>query len=119
MASGAFAGLFAAGIAAAFADNAIASWRWLFIIEGIATVVVAFAAIFVIPNWPASTKWLTEEERQLSIIRILEDAGKEEEDISPKRGFIMALKDQNLWMVVVGQVCVQVRMAAFYSDLLN
>lgn len=113
MLSSAFAGLFSAGIAAAFANNAIASWRWLFIIEGAATVFVAFCAIFIIPNWPAQTKWLTEEERQLSIIRILEDAGMEEEDVSTKEGFMLAIKDYRLWLVVVGQVCVQVGYRTF------
>ncbi|KAH8657545.1 major facilitator superfamily domain-containing protein [Tricladium varicosporioides] len=107
MLSGAFAGLFAAGIAAAFKNNRIASWRWLFIIEGAATVVVSLIAMYVIPNWPATTKWLSEEERQLSIARMLEDAGEEEEDISPRRGFFMAIKDYRLWLVVVGQTCVQ------------
>src|SRR5262245_38344129 len=55
MLSGAFGGLFAAGIAAAFQGNAIASWRWLFIIEGAATVVFACVTGLVIPDWPSTT----------------------------------------------------------------
>lgn len=108
MLSGAFAGLFAAGIAAAFEHNRIASWRWLFIIEGAATVVVAVASMFVIPDWPSTTTWLSEEERQLGIIRLIEDAGEEDEEISPWQGFVMAMKDGKLWLAVTGQVCVQV-----------
>lgn len=107
MMSSAFAGLFAAGIAAAFKHNKIASWRWLFIIEGAATVFVSLCAIFVLPNWPSTTKWLTEEERQLSITRMMEDAGQEEEGITSFTGFKMAIKDYRLWMVVGGQVAVQ------------
>ncbi|KAK2757930.1 hypothetical protein FQN54_004336 [Arachnomyces sp. PD_36] len=107
MLSGAFAGLFAAGIAAAFKDNRIASWRWLFIIEGAATVVVALAAMFVIPDWPSTTTWLSEEERQLGIVRLIEDAGEEDEEITPLQGFVMAMKDGKLWLAVTGQVCVQ------------
>ena len=108
MLSSAFAGLFAAGIAAAFKNARIESWRWLFIIEGIATVVVSILAMFVLPNWPATTSWLTEEERQLSIVRVMEDAGEEDEEISPIQGFLMAVKDYRLWMIVGGQVCIQV-----------
>lgn len=37
----------------------------------------------------------------------MEDAGQEEEDITPIQGLILALKDYKLWMVVGGQICVQ------------
>ncbi|KAF6809335.1 major facilitator superfamily transporter [Colletotrichum musicola] len=55
MISGAFGSVFAASIAAAFANNRMASWRWLFIVEGIATVVFAVTRSFTIPDWPATT----------------------------------------------------------------
>jgi MFS family permease len=104
MLSGAFGGLFAAGIEAAFENNKISSWRWLFIIEGAATVVLAVATSFIIPDWPATTKWLSEEERALGVVRLVEDAGQEEEDISTKDALIMACKDYRVWLCVLGQV---------------
>jgi sugar phosphate permease len=108
MFSGAFGGLFAAGIAAAFANNKISSWRWLFMIEGAATVVFSIASMFVIPDWPATTKWLSEEERQLGVVRLMEDAGSEEEELSARHGFMLAMKDYRVWLAVIGQLCVQV-----------
>lgn len=107
MVAGAFGGLFAAGIAAAFKNNDIASWRWLFIIEGAATVVFAIITGFVIPDWPATTKWLSEEEKALGIMRIVEDAGSEEEDISTKTAFKLAAKDHRVWLCILGQMCLQ------------
>lgn len=107
MLSGAFGGLFAAGIAAAFKNNAISSWRWLFIIEGAATVVFAVVTGFVIPDWPATTKWLTDEEKALGIARIVEDAGHEEEDISTFRALKMAASDYRVWLCIASQMCVQ------------
>ncbi|KAH7002144.1 major facilitator superfamily domain-containing protein [Ilyonectria destructans] len=107
MLSGAFGGLFAAGIAAGFANNKIESWRWLFLIEGIATVVFAVVTGMVIPDWPATTKWLSEEEKALGIMRIIEDAGEEEEEISTLAAFKMAAKDHRVWLCIVGQMCVQ------------
>ncbi|KAK5070338.1 hypothetical protein LTR64_000008 [Lithohypha guttulata] len=107
MLSGAFGGLFAAGIAAAFRNNRIESWRWLFIIEGVATVVFAVATGFIIPDWPATTKWLSEEERALGVVRLVEDAGDEEEDISTNAAFKMAVTDYRVWLCILGQVCVQ------------
>ncbi|KAJ3540525.1 hypothetical protein NM208_g5031 [Fusarium decemcellulare] len=107
MLSGAFGGLFAAGIAAAFENNKIESWRWLFIIEGVATVVFAVVTGLVIPDWPATTKWLTEEEKALGVMRIVEDAGEEEDEISTLTAFKMAAKDHRVWLCILGQMCVQ------------
>ncbi|KAJ0350492.1 hypothetical protein KNSL1_003894 [Colletotrichum chrysophilum] len=107
MISGAFGGLFAAGIAAAFANNRLESWRWLFIIEGIATVVFAAITAFVIPDWPSTTKWLSPEERALGIMRIIEDAGEEEEEISTGAAFKLTVKDYRIWLCVIGQTCLQ------------
>lgn len=107
MLSGAFGGLFAAGIAAAFENNRIESWRWLFIIEGAATVVFAIATGFTIPDWPATTKWLSTEEKALGTIRLVEDAGAEEEDMTTMGALKMASKDYRVWMCILGQVCIQ------------
>ena len=104
MFSGAFGGLFAAGIAAAFKNNRIESWRWLFIIEGMATVVFAVATGFIIPDWPSTTKWLSEEEKALGVLRLVEDAGAEEEDISTGTAFKMAVTDYRVWLCILGQV---------------
>jgi hypothetical protein len=66
--SGAFSGLIAAGVTWGM-DGAmgLSAWKWLFIIEGAATVVIAFACYFVLPNFPRTTTWLTDEERMLAI----------------------------------------------------
>ncbi|KAJ9389442.1 hypothetical protein DTO063F5_1935 [Paecilomyces variotii] len=50
-------------------------WRWIFIIEGLATVVIAIVAKFLIPDWPESAKFLDEEERALLIRRLASDHG--------------------------------------------
>ncbi|KAL2106085.1 hypothetical protein VUR80DRAFT_7315 [Thermomyces stellatus] len=107
MISGAFGGLFAAGIAAAFEGNKIETWRWLFLIEGIATVVFAVLTGLIIPDWPATTKWLSTEEKALGIVRILEDAGEEEDEITTFAAFKMAAKDYCVWLCILGQMCVQ------------
>ncbi|KAI7153240.1 major facilitator superfamily transporter [Hortaea werneckii] len=107
MLSGAFGGLYAAGIAAAFENHRIASWRWLFITEGAATVVFGAVTAFLIPDWPATTKWLKDDERALGVVRLIEDAGEEEEDIDTKAAAKMAVKDYRVWLCVLGQFCLQ------------
>lgn len=48
-------------------------WRWIFIIEGLATVVAAAAAKFFIVDWPEKSKFLTTDERKLLVRRLNED----------------------------------------------
>ncbi|KAJ5754310.1 MFS general substrate transporter [Penicillium manginii] len=107
MLSGAFGGLFSAGIAAAFAHNKISSWRWLFIIEGAATVFFALVTGLVIPDWPSTTKWLSEEERALGMVRLYEDSGDEDDEIKTMTAFKMAAKDYRVWLCILGQFCAQ------------
>jgi len=45
----------------------------LFYIEGGITVAIAICAIFILPDFPHNTKWLTPEERALAISRLAED----------------------------------------------
>lgn len=51
-------------------------WRWIFIIEGLVTVVAAVIAKFLIVDWPEKAKFLNEEERALLIQRLSDDRGE-------------------------------------------
>lgn len=48
-------------------------WRWIFIIEGLGTVVLAVIAKFLIPDWPERANFLTSDERAIVIRRVDED----------------------------------------------
>lgn len=45
-------------------------WRWIFILEGIATVIVAVLAFFVLHDFPETATFLTEEERAFVVFRL-------------------------------------------------
>ncbi|RQM05622.1 hypothetical protein DH86_00001654 [Scytalidium sp. 3C] len=91
--SGAFSGLIAAGITSNM-DGAkgLRAWRWLFIIEGAITVVLASAAYFILPNFPRTTTWLSEEERQLAVWRLEEDIGDDDWVDSKHQTFLQGMK---------------------------
>jgi MFS transporter, ACS family, tartrate transporter len=42
----------------------VASWRWLFILEGIPAVVLGFLTYFVLPSRPSEAQFLTGEEKE-------------------------------------------------------
>ena len=56
IASNAFAGLLAAGILSIGDAGGLHDWQWLFIIEGLVTVFVAFCSIWILPDYPKNTK---------------------------------------------------------------
>ncbi|KAL9071706.1 MAG: hypothetical protein Q9157_005362 [Trypethelium eluteriae] len=51
-----------------------AGWRWIFIIEGLATIVVALVAKFLIVDWPHQAKFLNMEEKARLAARMEHDA---------------------------------------------
>ncbi|KAI1084549.1 putative MFS transporter [Whalleya microplaca] len=102
----AFGGLLGAGILGNMSGaRGIAGWRWLFIIEGCITVVVAISAAFILPNYPATTKWLTPEERAYAQWRLVNDTGEADlaDAASIKDGVMMALKDPRLYLFTLIQ----------------
>jgi sugar phosphate permease len=48
---------------------AIASWRLLFLVEGIPTILAGFAAFFLLPDSPEKAKFLTAEEKLVAKAR--------------------------------------------------
>ncbi|OCK85051.1 pantothenate transporter liz1 [Lepidopterella palustris CBS 459.81] len=91
--SGAFGGLITAGITRNMdGTRGLRAWRWVFIIEGAITVVVAFASFFILPNFPRTTAWLTEEERQLAVWRLQKDIGSDDWINSQQQSFFHGLK---------------------------
>ncbi|OZJ04709.1 hypothetical protein BZG36_01816 [Bifiguratus adelaidae] len=99
--SGAFGGLLAGGITSSLNGvHGIAGWRYLFLIEGVATIGVSFIAVFILPDFPTTTSWLTPEEKRLAVDRLIADghdprSGKHE---GKKRlGFMPAIKDWRTW----------------------
>jgi MFS family permease len=69
--SGAFGGLLAGAITGGMeGTGGLRGWRWLFIIEGAATIVWAIIASFLLLDFPANTKRLTDRERAIAIARL-------------------------------------------------
>lgn len=51
----------------------LSGWRWLYLIEGCASIVVSFGFKFVLLDFPETTKRLSLKERQLAAARIIHD----------------------------------------------
>ncbi|KAJ6783314.1 hypothetical protein PWT90_02549 [Aphanocladium album] len=101
--SSAFGGLVGAGIQYGL-DGArgLHAWQWLFIIEGTATIVVSLGSIFVLPDFPSTTKWLSPEERALAMHRLHAHNGSMDEERGPLlEGLKMAALDYKVWLLTL------------------
>ncbi|KAK1984902.1 major facilitator superfamily domain-containing protein [Colletotrichum cereale] len=106
MLSGAFSGLIAAAITKGMdGTRGLLAWRWIFIVTGVLTVVIAIGAYAILPDFPANTKWLTSQERQLAMWRLEVDAAGEEDWTNSSSqplfdGFKMVILDPVNWILV-------------------
>ncbi|KAJ6625730.1 major facilitator superfamily domain-containing protein [Mycena sp. CBHHK59/15] len=105
--AGAFGGLLAYGISFMSGTRAMLGWSWIFILEGIATVVVGCLAFFILVDFPISATFLTPEERSFVIWRKskcpfnrvqYDNSSVGEEEHFEMRHLVQALLDWQVWL---------------------
>jgi MFS family permease len=80
------------------------AWRWLYWIEGAATMAIAISAAFILPDLPHNTRGITEEERYVAVLRMTEDVGEADADSAeqgPLDGLYMAVKDLKIYVMML------------------
>ncbi|KAF2150906.1 MFS general substrate transporter [Myriangium duriaei CBS 260.36] len=103
--AGAFSGLLAYAISKMDGVGGYAGWRWIFILEGLLTVVVAIMAFFLLHDFPETARFLTVEEKAWVVRRLkyqgTKNSGREiaESDHFEWKYVIRALSD---WQLYVG-----------------
>ncbi|RFU27598.1 hypothetical protein B7463_g8722, partial [Scytalidium lignicola] len=104
--AGAFSGLLAYAIVKMDGIAGLAGWRWIYLLEGIITVISAVVILFTLPDSPQHSRFLTEREKKFCISRLQIETGSgqgrvtNEDRISVK--YVMAaLKEWKIWMGVV------------------
>lgn len=88
----------------------LAGWRWIFILEGLLTVVVALVAPFAIHDSPETATFLTEEERAFVIHALrIQNSADSREMIQDESKFhikyvIAAFKDWQIWLGLLSEL---------------
>ncbi|KAI1859166.1 uncharacterized protein JN550_012179 [Neoarthrinium moseri] len=72
--SSALSGLLAYAIGFMDGLQGLSGWRWLFLIEGLPAIALAFVALFWLPDYPETTKFLTQTERSFLKDRLAKTA---------------------------------------------
>ncbi|OLN82383.1 putative transporter C1002.16c-like protein 23 [Colletotrichum chlorophyti] len=68
--AGAFGGLLASAILRLDQFGSLHSWRMIFAIEGIITVILGLIAFFTLTDRPATARWLTQAEKDVAEARV-------------------------------------------------
>ena len=76
-----------------------------FVAQGAITVVIAFGAFFILPDFPANTNWMKGQQRDLAQYRLVLDVGTEDWQSSGEESFFLGFKqcvaDYKTWFLVV------------------
>ncbi|KAF7302955.1 Tartrate transporter [Mycena kentingensis (nom. inval.)] len=98
----AFGALVAAGILERMhLTLGIEGWRWLFIIEGSITIFLGFLVMWLLPDYPKNTRWISDTESRLAQARLAVDAGEADQDTesgSRFEGIKLAAADPLTWL---------------------
>ncbi|RAQ53615.1 vitamin H transporter [Aspergillus flavus] len=109
--SGAFGGLIAAGIVDGLEGvHGIRGWRWLFIIEGAATVGFAIISLFILPDFPATSRHFSEREKQVAVARLASEnvtaTTEDTEHLSPLEACKVACQNWRTWAFIIGYMVI-------------
>ena len=66
----------------------LSGWKWLFVAEGLPSIVVGVLLLWILRDTPAQAEWLTEEERRAVTARIASEPREQE-----RKGLGPALRD--------------------------
>lgn len=77
--------------------NGYRSWRWIFILEGILTAIVALIGYFFLQGFPEDSTFLSDEDKAYIINRLQEDAGKAHSNNLSFEMVFSIFKDWQIW----------------------
>ncbi|KFY75270.1 hypothetical protein V499_04731 [Pseudogymnoascus sp. VKM F-103] len=126
--AGAFSGLLAYLIVKMNGVGGYEGWRWIFILEGLLTVVVAIAAFFLLHDFPETASFLTPEERAWAAHRLKyqgsnrSDRMVAEDDKFKWKYVIQAMTDWQLYLGILmywGIVCPLYGISLFLPTIIS
>ncbi len=115
--SGAVGGLIAYGIQSMGDRHGLEAWRWLFIIEGIISLVVGALCWVSLPTTPETAWFLSKEERAtMAVIRARNQRFETSDKLSWKQA-ATALTDPLVWIASLSLFCSSIAMFGFSTFL--
>lgn len=107
MCASAFAGVIGGPLAGTILKNLSgvhgwAGWQWLFLIEGIPSLIAGILTLFYLTDKPEKAGWLSAEEKQL----LLKDLHKDQLRLGPREHKVSeSLRNRKVWLLVLIFFC--------------
>jgi ACS family tartrate transporter-like MFS transporter len=70
-------------------------WQWLFLLEGLPSLVLAFSVLVWLPNGPGDARWLNADERAIITARLAAEPAHAHRDLWPM------LRDPRVWLLAI------------------
>ncbi|KZT38162.1 MFS general substrate transporter [Sistotremastrum suecicum HHB10207 ss-3] len=99
--SGAFGGLLAAAIENMDGVGGKRGWSWIFILEGIVTIIAGIASFWIIQDFPDRATFITEPERQFLINRLQEAGRNTSNEPFSVKYVLQSMRDYKTWICML------------------
>ncbi|HXX10255.1 MAG TPA: MFS transporter [Burkholderiales bacterium] len=84
--------------------NGWRGWQWLFLLEGLPSIIVGLLVFVLLPNGPKSAKWLTTQEQELIVQRV-RDEEAHKQHLGQRHSFMDAFRDGRVWALALVYFC--------------
>ncbi|MCA3186085.1 MAG: MFS transporter [Cupriavidus sp.] len=82
--------------------DGLANWQWLFVIEGIPSVLAGIAVLMYLPEKPVNAKWLSQQEQAI----VTQDIEQEARDPAKHSSLKGAFANSRVWICAAIYFCV-------------
>lgn len=110
--AGAFGGAIAFGIGHMNQARGLSAWRWLFILEGIPSCLSAILVLLFLPDFPETSRWLSQQEKDLAVARLEVEGSKSDHKTMTWEDAKSTLMDWRLYPHYVAYFAVSIPFAS-------
>ncbi len=92
----------------AFAGHGgMAGWQWMFLLQGVPTVLLGFLVYVLLNDGIAQAKWLNDEEKALLTAELEKDEKQRPQTSQTADTFASVLKNKSVWLLGLIYFCIQ------------
>lgn len=75
-------------------------WQWMLLLEGLPSLALGVAVLWMLPDRPGNAKWLNAEDKQILEARLASDR-RNDEQLGAMTGFWEMLTDRRIWIFII------------------
>ncbi|KAL3427555.1 pantothenate transporter [Phlyctema vagabunda] len=96
--SAVISGVLAFAFDGASGKGGFSGWQWMFLVEGILTIIIGIGIFFLLPDFPPQAKWLTADEKAFVEARLPSNSPQSKEANFDWREIAHVMKDVKTWL---------------------